>query len=489
MENLPGVLYTLLLIVGCGALGVLAAKRSPEIARKIVHIGVAHWYFVYVFCFTSPIPALAGLAAFACINGALNVSGGLSRLFRQDSTKRNWGLVWYPVALFVLVLPETRGVGDRCALGCAMLGMGWGDGLAALIGTRYGRRRLPGGKSLTGFCVMFSVVAVICAVFTGNLPAALFCALFAAVLELVTPLGLDNLSVPFGIYAAVTVLQNHPEALDGLVFGLPGLWSLLCLVLLFALSAFLARRLHLLTTAGAMTAFLMGIAVTAGFGWTGLALFLFFFVSSNALGKLRAKLQRRGDEVAEQKGGARDEFQVAANGLLASLAAIWMLFDSGTLPAVLFGAVLAEATADTWAGELGRLSAKAPRSLLTGKTVPRGISGGVTGLGTASGALGCIAIAALWRLCFPAARSLENAALVCISGFLGCLADSLLGGSLQALYRDSKTGQFTERPFAADGSENTPVRGLRRLNNDGVNFFSNLLSAVFAALGYILFSR
>ena len=79
--------------------------------------------------------------------------------------------------------------------------MGWGDGLAALAGSRFGRNSyLVYGKykkSIEGTAVMFAASAVIIVIFTDmEWYYAASVAFVAALMENVTPLGLDNLSVP-----------------------------------------------------------------------------------------------------------------------------------------------------------------------------------------------------------------------------------------------------------------------------------------------------
>jgi phytol kinase len=93
--------------------------------------------------------------------------------------------------------------------GIGVLIMGWGDGLASVVGERAGRQfRVWGGrKSLAGSAAMFAASLVVCLVFTllfgrrlsGSLPilaAAAATAALAAGVELLTPFGLDNLTVP-----------------------------------------------------------------------------------------------------------------------------------------------------------------------------------------------------------------------------------------------------------------------------------------------------
>jgi len=485
--NLIAIFYTLLLIIGCLALAYLISKKSATIARKIVHIGVAQWFFIYAFCFTNPLPALLGLASFAVINGALNITGGLGVLMGQPEIKRNWGLVWYPISFILMILLCEHQIGSRTALGCAMLGMGWGDGLAAIIGGYFGKRRICGSKTLLGFITLFCVVFIICCLFTKKIPVAIATALVAAILEILTPFGLDNLSVPLGIYAVVTVFTCKADLLNGMLFGWRWELSLLIVSLLLIVLAVSAVKLRLLTVSGGMAAYLVGLSVICGFRFAGLLLLLIFFVSSNLVGKLRSRAKDTAPEIAEAKGGQRDHAQVAANGLFAALAALlWLVFDAPAA-VVLFGAAAAEANADTWAGELGRLSARPPVSILSGKPVTKGMSGGVTPLGLAAGLMGALLISVPMVFLFSFERPFWAAAITAVSGFAGCVLDSLLGDRLQALYLDETTGTYSEAPCDSNGKELRLVRGLRRINNDAVNMISNGFSFLLALVLFAVF--
>ena len=215
-----GLLLSVLLIALCLGLSFIVTKYGrrlfgascPEVARKVVHIGVSNWFFIYCFVFETDLWPLIGLASFALINAYMNVSGLLGKLMSQDSTKRNWGLVQYPVAIIILILLKMMGIGDMTALGCAVLGMGYGDGLASLVGKATKSKRLGSwtkktiAGSLTMACVTFIVVLLIKTTIGGIsfssqlLLISLLVSVVATAVEALTPFGLDNLSVPIAIY-------------------------------------------------------------------------------------------------------------------------------------------------------------------------------------------------------------------------------------------------------------------------------------------------
>ena len=158
-----------------------------------------------------------GLASFAVINAVMNISGGLAKLMGQDSTKRNWGLVQYPVSIILLILMKRLGFGDIAAFGCAVLGMGYGDGLASLAGryissgkiTRNSKKTVAG--SITMAVVTFIIVFAVKTAYSQD-PAALclacaaVCSVCATLVEAFTPFGLDNISVPLTIYVIAGLL-------------------------------------------------------------------------------------------------------------------------------------------------------------------------------------------------------------------------------------------------------------------------------------------
>ncbi|MBQ7508143.1 MAG: hypothetical protein IJT52_02310, partial [Spirochaetales bacterium] len=137
-------------------------SSCSEVARKVVHIGVSNWFFIYLYVFETDIWPIAGLASVTVMNAVLNVSGGLKTVMGQEDKKRNWGLVQYPVSIIILIVLKMLGVGDSVALGCAILGMGYGDGLASIFGRALKSRKISekNPKTLAGCITMFVVTFI-----------------------------------------------------------------------------------------------------------------------------------------------------------------------------------------------------------------------------------------------------------------------------------------------------------------------------------------
>lgn len=123
-----------------------------------------------------------------------------------------------------------------------------------------------------------------------------------------------------------------------------------------------------------------------------------FFVSSTLWSKWK-KHAKAAAESGYEKTGRRDAGQVLANGGVGLLlcAANWAY--PHPLWWYAFLGVMAAVTADTWATEIGGLSRTPPISIKTGRRVPPGTSGGVSGLGMVASLAGGLFIGvAAWML-------------------------------------------------------------------------------------------
>jgi uncharacterized protein (TIGR00297 family) len=267
---------------------------------------------------------------------------------------------------------------------------------------------------------------------------------------------------------------------------------------------------HALTRGGAIAAFIVG-TLTFAAGTIGTALILLaFFVSSILLSRAGKKRKKKLVDIG--KGGARDGWQVLANGGVATACIVaWIVLDHGSSASiwfVAFAGAYAAATSDTWGTEIGTLAEKLPRSIVTGKPLATGLSGGVTSAGTAAEVAGAVLIAVLT----PAALLLavpggtlpievhvpawlaflgDRGALtiywgrlilpVFAGGFGGALADSILGATLQARRWCPACERECEVEQHGCGTATVHRRGLPWLSNDLVNLAATAAGALIAA--------
>lgn len=216
-----------------------------------------------------------------------------------------------------------------------------------------------------------------------------------------------------------------------------------------------------------------------------------FFVSSTLLSKWKKRVKAKA-ESGYEKTDRRDAGQVAANGALALVLCVADALWPNPLWWYAFLGALAAVNADTWATEIGGLSKSPPRSITSGRRVPAGTSGGVSGLGLAASMAGGLFIGVIaWLLLFipgqdePSGVAGSGLRLVwwgaagLAAGTLGSLADSLLGATVQLTYRCGVCGRDIERPHHC-GQPAVRIRGYAGWNNDAVNVACSLTGALVA---------
>lgn len=212
LSSPPGLTVQLLLTGAWLALVLLVAegltrftRTDSEITRKVVHIGTGN---VILLAWWLQIPAWLGIAAsilfsiLTLLSYRYPILPSVSGIGRQS-----WGTFFYAVSIGILIALFWQGFPQYAALG--ILVMTWGDGLAALVGQRYGKHRyqvwgIP--KSWEGSLAMAGVSYVVSSLILlgvqGNhwqtWVVSLAVAAVATGLEAFSKFGIDNLTVPLG---------------------------------------------------------------------------------------------------------------------------------------------------------------------------------------------------------------------------------------------------------------------------------------------------
>lgn len=232
-----------------------------------------------------------------------------------------------------------------------------------------------------------------------------------------------------------------------------------------------------LSRSGIPAALAVGVLVVAGGSWRYAAVLLAFFVTSMALSRAG---KRRKEHLAEQgKGGPRNAFQVLANGGIAAACAIAARLGHSPPLAAAFAGACAAAAADTWGTEIGTLFAVRPRSVLSGKALAPGLSGGITLPGTIAEAAGGAFVGIVAQ-----AAGVAPWWVVAGAGLAGAFADSFAGAGAQELRYCDRCGRACEVDPHGCGAPTRRIRGVGWMTNDSVNV---ICTAVGAAAGAALF--
>ncbi len=249
-------------------------------------------------------------------------------------------------------------------------------------------------------------------------------------------------------------------------------------------------RFKFVDDSGLAAAFLIGILifVLPPDGWKWFIVVLIFHGVAAQFTKYKYAMKRRMG-FAQEKGGARAWQNIVANGGVAALFAVGEGLSHSNLLALGFIGAVSTATADTLATEIGLLSRSPPR-LLTDlrRRVAPGTSGGVSPMGELATLLGAALIGlttsflglgnidgyGLTRLLFVAV----------ISGFVGCTVDSLIGATVQGMFRCKKCDNITENKKHC-GIATIPIRGSGLIDNNMVNFIATATGALFAVTMFL----
>lgn len=180
-----------------------------EFSRKFIHITVG--------CFVAGWPFFLSWHEIELLSVAFVVVVGLSKYLNifqavHSAQRPTWGELFFALAVGLIALVTH----DKWVYAAALLQMGLADGLAAVIGVRYGNRLkyliFQHPKSVAGTLTFFVTSLGILLAFNhwGHEPLSLVFILavtsLATVLENLAVFGLDNLAVPLLV---ALMLANH----------------------------------------------------------------------------------------------------------------------------------------------------------------------------------------------------------------------------------------------------------------------------------------
>lgn len=487
--------FGLVLVIGFSELIRKKFHFTIKATRKFVHIFTGILIALTPFLLETYYPLLLISGAFIVLDF---ISIKKKWMPGMHATLRvSYGTVFYPASFFILTLLLWNH--HKPVLVISVLVMAIADAIAAVVGENIKRPihyRVSGEiKSLQGSLAMFIVTFLIVAgglVFFEQLDQtslaqasflwiAAIVAIVATSCEAMSYKGSDNLTVPLGTAFSLHFMLTHGfEQNLAFTYGI-----------LFALFiAGVSLRMRFLSGSGAVSTFLLGVIIFGTGNWEFSLPILLFFVLSSFLSKTGKQWKKKFADTF-QKGGQRDIGQVLANGGIAGvIVLIWNYLPGDVWYFAFIGAVAA-VTADTWATEIGVLSRKSPRSILTFQKVAPGTSGGISVLGITGALAGSFVIIFIGRLVTDRYAGLENALtlfiVVVVSGLVGSLVDSILGATVQAQYRCPACGKQTEKKIHCGNNETELVSGLERFDNDVVNAVCSLSGAITAGAAYLYF--
>ena len=207
MNNIIGMIVAVIYIGMILVSSKVFEKVGKEASRKYIHIMLSNWWIIAMIFFDNWIWASIMPFAFIFINYFSYKSNIIKVMERDnnDENKDSLGTVYYAISLFILAV-ITFGKLNNPAIGlCGIIVMGYGDGLAAVIGQAVKSRefRINGNKKSVAGCIAMFLVTF--AVILGYLSyvgspymiiKAVLVGMLMTFVEAVSKKGTDNITVP-----------------------------------------------------------------------------------------------------------------------------------------------------------------------------------------------------------------------------------------------------------------------------------------------------
>ena len=204
------IVGVILVYVYVAVLLILTEKvlyKNPTISRKFLHIMVGNVAFILPIFLTREIMAFAAAGPFILLTFLMSPHTPIKSIRGKTSAAgHGMGLVYYSIAWTVLAYVFFD---DKVIIAIGILAMSYGDGFASVIGQKFGKQKFDiydDQKSYIGSASMFIaafimfIVALVFYDITITSRVIVFLGIIAisvTIAEIITPKGIDNLSVPF----------------------------------------------------------------------------------------------------------------------------------------------------------------------------------------------------------------------------------------------------------------------------------------------------
>lgn len=206
-SDLAGVLLVYIYVAILLIISEKILDKYPEGSRKFLHIMTGNIAFLLPVFVTKEVMAFLAAGPFILFTFLMSPYTPIKKIRGKTSAAgHGMGLVYYSITWTILAYLFFD---NMVVIAIGILSMSYGDGLASIIGIKFGKKKykvLGDEKSYVGSFSMFifTFITIIIALFYYNINVTfyvilvlLFIAFIASIVEGLTPKGLDNLTVPF----------------------------------------------------------------------------------------------------------------------------------------------------------------------------------------------------------------------------------------------------------------------------------------------------
>ena len=206
-SDLAGVLLVYIYVAILLITSEKILDKYPEGSRKFLHIMTGNIAFLLPIFVTKEVMAFLAAGPFILFTFLMSPYTPINKIRGKTSAAgHGMGLVYYSITWTILAYLFFD---NMVVIAIGILSMSYGDGLASVIGIKFGKKKyniFGDEKSIFGSFAMFifTFITTIIALFFYNINVTsyvilvlLFMAFIASIIEGLTPKGLDNLTVPF----------------------------------------------------------------------------------------------------------------------------------------------------------------------------------------------------------------------------------------------------------------------------------------------------
>lgn len=463
------VTYTYLIVVFVVSYYVSKKSHNNELSRNIIHICAGLGWNIFKLFFPASIHSIIISATFVLLTLFTEIKK-VRFVEREDG---DHGTIYYTLAMLVMSVLGYKNELFFDIFGISIMSLSCGDAAANILGSRYGKRKIYGEKSLEGsigcFVTTFVVIWISSQIYHIDLSMSgiMFLAILCPLTELFSG-NYDNIAISTVMYYFSYILLT-----DGITLTLG------VSILVGAGMSIFAYMLKLLTKPAIyMLFYLITILVYFGSLRAFLALMLVFLILIMEEKIFGDKTEKITKDINKEI-GTRNEIQLVSNCGVAIIAISLYGITSNEAFLIGFFAAIAEAIGDSVASDIGVLSESEPIDICTFRKIQKGMSGGISALGSCMGVMICVYTALVYMVLY--AGAISNVFVIVVSGLAGIFLDSVLGSRVQVQYVCTECGKYTEKEIHC-GKNTRYVRGMTFFCNSRINLLCNIASCCFASL-------
>lgn len=478
-----GYIVFLAYTVGIMVIGAVIEKKTncnKTVSRKIVHI-VSSFVWIICQCFFGCSVHWVILNGFGALALGFVTYCGKLKVFARDDTENSVGLFYFGLSTFIVsVVCYFVEPNLYLYAGIAYFCLSLGDGFAPIVAEIFKKSNVDirPGKTLYGTLGVYVVSFFATLIFTRavgmnlDVPFILSVAALTCVVEFYSVKGLDNLFIEFFVFGYLVLSY----------YGFVDLWLQIVLIV-SPILAILAIKFKAMTTSGGVSALILFVAV--GFFGRGYlpSLFIFTLFAVNMLVNVVKNRLVKAERSENSEKDGRGAKQIVAVGLFGIVFLIVYYYSGVEFFYYLFFLSFVEQFADSMASDIGGMTKGKTVNIITFKSMQKGISGGVSLIGTLSALLGSLFLAVILYLF--GAVSLKVYLLIALFAFAGTVIDSVAGALLQALYRCETCGRVVEKPICC-AEKATLIKGFSAVDNVAVNYIANFVTCIMGGLLIVL---